>query len=128
MVATASRTRLLIAAVVALGVVVALVLVTQHGSGPSAPTIAVRPSVTGAIGPGKPLHAHVGRWEHTPTSYAYQWQACPTRHGPCSDIRGATGATYTPTMLERPQAYRVRVTARNRDGRASALSARSSFV
>ena len=31
-------------------------------------------------------------------------------------------------MLERPQAYRVRVTARNRSGRASALSARTPFV
>lgn len=128
MVATASRTRLLVAGAVALGVAIALVVVTQLGSGRSAPTIAVPPSITGTVGPGKPLHARAGRWHHTPTAYAYQWQACPTPHGPCADIPRATSASYTPRLLDRSQAYRVRVIARNRDGRASALSARSSLV
>jgi hypothetical protein len=129
MVATASRTRLLVSGAVAVGIaIVVAVVVTQLGSGPSAPTDVAAPSIASPVGPGKPLHARVGHWHHAPSSYAYQWQACPRAGGSCADIPGATGASYTPPLADRPQAYRVRVTARNRTGRTSVLSARTSPV
>jgi hypothetical protein len=129
MVATASRTRLVVSGALALGLaVVVAVVVTQLGSGRSAPTVVAAPSVAGAVGPGKPLHARVGHWQHAPSFYTYQWQLCPRAGGPCADIAGATSASYTPPLTDRPQAFRVRVTAHNRTGRASAWSARTSLV
>ena len=123
MLARTSRARLVALGMLALGAVAAVVVLTQAGSGQAAPASAAPPSIAGAIGAGKPLHARVGNWHHSPTSYAYQWQTCPGAGGPCVDLRGATSATYTPVLTDRAQTFRVRVTARNPAGRASAWSA-----
>lgn len=126
--ARTSRTLFAALGVLALGVAIAVIVLTQSGSGQAAPTSEAPPSITGSVGAGKPLRAQVGSWHHGPTAYAYQWQTCPGTGGACVDIRGATSATYTPALTDQPHTFRVRVTARNPAGRASAWSARTGIL
>jgi hypothetical protein len=123
-----SRARFVALGVLALGVAVVIVILTQSGSGQAAPASAAPPSITGLVAAGKPLHVRVGDWKHDPTSYAYQWQTCPGADRPCVDVPGATAATYTPALTDDAQSFRVRVTARNLSGRASAWSAQTSVL
>jgi hypothetical protein len=94
----------------------------------SAPTAAVGsatstspPTVAGTFEDGQTLTADPGTWSGDPTSFAYQWQRCPDG-GTCSDITGATSATYATVDDDVSAELQVDVTATNAYGSTSATS------
>lgn len=87
----------------------------------SAPSMVVRPAVSGAAIVGHVLRARLGTWAgSSPLAYAYQWQACRRT---CTDVAGATGTNYRLRNGDRGARIRVEVTASNALGSASAVSA-----
>jgi len=91
--------------------------------GPGAPANTVLPRVFGPTEVGQSLNASAGAWAGSePFSYSYQWQSCDSAGEDCSNIAGATGASYTPTAGELGGALRVIVTAKNSVGQEAAVS------
>lgn len=65
----------------------------------------------------------------SPLDYAYQWQQCSsTSPASCSNISGATGATYTLGDMDAGSYGRVLVTASNASGATTAPSAETSQI
>jgi hypothetical protein len=74
---------------------------------------------------GETIDATTGTWASSGSSgitYAYQWLRCNNFGESCSDIGGATSASYTLTASDVDSRIRVRVTASTTDGSASATS------
>jgi hypothetical protein len=95
--------------------------VASAPAGGSAPSIIVRPAISGAAIVGRRLRAAAGTWSGTPPlRYAYQWQACRRS---CANLPGATGSTYLLRGRDAGARVRVEVTAVNALGAASAVSA-----
>ena len=93
---------------------------------PPAPVNTVLPSITGTIGTGLVATANKGTWINAPTAFAYQWQLCDNNNGApinCSDIAGATDATYTPSASDQGHFIQVIVTGSNIGGANSVTSA-----
>jgi uncharacterized protein YukE len=87
------------------------------------PSNSALPSILGLLQDGQLLSALPGTWSGTPLiSYAYQWQSCPILTGECTDIPGATSASYTAGPLDVGSALRVVVTATNSAGSVSTPS------
>ena len=87
------------------------------------PKLVREPVVTGTASVGNILQATTGSWDNDPTSYAYQWERCKTGSpSSCSNIKGATKATYNVTAADVGMQMRVVVTAKNADGKASSES------
>jgi hypothetical protein len=87
------------------------------------------PSVEGIAKDGQTLTANVGTWSGSaPISYAYQWQSCNSAGGECEDIEGAIEPGYSLSSADLETKLRVRVTATNAGGDASATSVASSLV
>jgi subtilisin family serine protease len=89
-----------------------------------APAWTAAPVVTGTASTSGTLSATHGTWTGSGLTYAYQWVACTntTTLASCSDIAGATGATYQPAMAVGGKYLRVRVIASNSDGAAAVRS------
>jgi hypothetical protein len=66
-----------------------------------------RPKIIGAPGVGSELIGKVGQWAGAPT-FQRQWRSC---NPSCSDIPGATGRKYTPTVSDEGKTLVLRVTA-----------------
>ncbi len=89
---------------------------------PLAPRNAVPPSIIGNPVDGAILTAAEGVWSGTPPfTYGYQWVSCSFTRG-CTDISGATEATYKLTSAEVGTHVMVAVTATNAGGAATASS------
>ena len=94
---------------------------------PQAPRNTFLPFISGTMAVGQTLFASLGGWTGTsPIAYAYEWLRCGTDGGTssgagCTAI-GATNSQYTPSATDLGQRLRVRVTARNSLGTASAIS------
>ncbi len=91
------------------------------------------PEISGSAAPGQTLTGTTGLWSNDPTSFAFQWLRCPQSGGQgdgsdCGQIAGATTSTYTLVGDDVGFTIRVRVTATNADGSASAASNPSSIV
>ena len=92
------------------------------------PTISGRPIV------GSVLTASNGSWSGTgPFNYTYQWLRCPASGGGgngegCDAISGATFRRYTARQADVGHRLRVRVTAANADGSATATSNATAVV
>jgi hypothetical protein len=86
------------------------------------------PVVSGQAQEGKTLTTSNGTWSNSPTSFAYQWQACDNGGNNCSNITGATQKTYTVAAGDADKTLRVQVTATNADGSTSATSKVSDVV
>jgi hypothetical protein len=96
---------------------------------PAAPPVNTEPpSITGTPRVGQTLTAQNGTWQNQPTSFRYQWQRCGPRGGSCLNLPGATERTYTLVRADAGRTIRVRVTAVNADGSASARSAPTAVV
>ncbi len=83
------------------------------------------PAISGTAREGQMLSTTTGSWTGSGTlTYDYQWQRCDTLTEICSDIDGATGATYEAAADDIDSALRVAVTAEDEDEVATvALSA-----
>jgi hypothetical protein len=94
----------------------------------AAPANTAPPAITGTPAVGQTLTASTGTWTNSPTSYAYQWVRCNGGGNNCTDIAGATQQRYTLVAADAGNTIRVRVTAKNADGSASAQSAQTAPI
>jgi hypothetical protein len=109
--------------------IVAGLVVPAGGSAKSQapPASTGEPAISGNPVVGSTLSASRGSWSGNPTSYSYQWVRCPASGGrpdgsDCATIGGATTSRYIVQQDDVNQRLRVRVTASNADGAATAAS------
>jgi hypothetical protein len=88
----------------------------------AAPANTAPPTISGTATVGQTLTASNGTWSNTPTEYAYQWLRCNTSGSSCVSAPNGTQKTYTPVGADAGHQMRVRVTASNAEGSASAQS------
>lgn len=82
------------------------------------------PTISGSPVVGSQLRATPGTWSSDRTySLGYQWQRCTASGRKCTNLNGATGATYTAVSADGGAALRVLATASTTGGSASATSA-----
>jgi hypothetical protein len=95
----------------------------------SVPTNQQLPSATGTALEGSALNASRGRWDSSSrVTFAYQWRRCLPDGTVCVDIAGASDNIYPARTDDVGHVLRVAVTATNRDGSASAVSAPTGVV
>jgi hypothetical protein len=92
------------------------------------PIVTAAPTVTGTAQQGQTLTATTGTWGDEPDSYTYQWQHCDASGANCTDVAGATAATYAVTAADVGFTLRADVTATNRYGSAMAPSAQTAVA
>lgn len=81
------------------------------------------PTISGLAQIEQELTAKSGTWLGTqPISYAYQWQRCNAAGADCKNIAGGTKPTYLLVLADKDSKLRVKVTAENALGSASATS------
>jgi Kelch motif protein/galactose oxidase-like protein len=95
---------------------------------PPAPSNTSLPTISGTATQGQTLTEAHGVWANSPTSYTYQWQDCDSSGASCSDISGATGQTYVLKATDAGHTIRVKETATNEGGSATATSAQTAVV
>jgi hypothetical protein len=93
-----------------------------------APVNTTAPTISGSAKVGQTLTAGDGTWSNTPTSYAYQWLRCNGGGNSCVSVANGTQKTYTLVGADAGRTMRVRVTATNADGSASAQSDQTATV
>jgi len=95
----------------------------------AAPVNTAPPAIAGTPSIGQTLTATAGTWTGTPApSFAYQWQRCDAAGSGCVDIAGGTGTTYVVQPADAGATLRVRVSATNVAGTASATSPATGVV
>jgi hypothetical protein len=94
----------------------------------AAPKNSAVPTITGTARVGQTLTASEGSWTGNPTSYAYQWQRCDADIVACTNVAGASAKTYLLRTADLGYRLRVRVTATNPKGSASAISTLTAIV
>lgn len=88
----------------------------------AAPANSVAPAVSGSAVDTAVMTASSGTWSGAgPITYAYQWQSC-VAPGSCVDIVGETSNSMSLASGDVGRTIRVRVTASNAGGSASAVS------
>lgn len=97
-------------------------------SSSAAPKSTAPPTISGTAKVGQTLTANEGSWSGNPAGYAFQWQRCDADVTVCSNVVGATSRTYLVRIADLGYRVRVRVTARNDKGSATANSALTAIV
>jgi sugar lactone lactonase YvrE len=93
------------------------------------PTNTASPTITGTASSDSTLTASSGSWSGPgPLTYSYQWERCDSAGASCSDISGATSATYLTSESDIGQTIRVIVTASNSAGQATATSGATGII
>lgn len=105
----------------------AIVVPAGLGAQQAVPANTAQPTISGTATQGQTLTATAGTWSNDPTSFTYQWVRCPSSGGApdgsdCAAIGGATTTAYVVASGDVGSRLRVRVTATNADGSASAAS------
>jgi hypothetical protein len=119
----------LLAALVALSTFAFGALVGSGSAAPQAPPVNTEaPTITGTPRVGQTLTAQNGSWTNSPTTFQYQWRRCEPSGRDCRNIAGAIQRTYTVRTADAGNTLRIRVTAVNADGSASALSEPTAVV
>lgn len=114
---------------VLLAALVALVAATFAAAATmAAPVNTAPPTITGTPQVGQTLTAGNGTWTNNPTAFAYQWLRCNAGGNACASVANGTQKTYTLVGADAGRTMRVRVTATNADGSASAESAQTAVV
>src|SRR5256714_3063397 len=93
-----------------------------------APVNTAPPTVSGTTTVGHTLTASNGTWSNSPTSYAQQWLRCNGSGAGCVAVANGTQQSYTLVGADAGHTMRVRVTASNADGAASARSDPTALV
>jgi len=102
---------------------------TRIAEGGSAPANTAAPTISGSPSVGSTLTATTENWTGTtPISFGYQWEICDGNGNACHDIGSATAQTYQVRTGDPGNTVRVRVTASNSFGSASAISAPTAKV
>ena len=91
-----------------------------------APVNTALPSVSGTPQRGQPLTASTGSWGPATVAYGYQWQR--NEGSGFVSVPGATAATYTPSLTEEGDRFRIAVSATDGLGRTVANSASTTPV
>jgi len=98
-------------------------------SASGAPRNTDRPEIAGTPTVGETLTADEGAWTNSPTSYSFQWQRCDADNiVACLNVAGATSKSYLLRVGDVGYRLRVRVTARNAKGAATAGSATTAVI
>ena len=84
------------------------------------------PTISGTAQQGQTLTTTNGSWLDSPMSYSYQWQDCTSSS--CSNIAGASSASYTLQAADVGNTIDVVVTASNSAGSASSTSNQTQSV
>lgn len=93
------------------------------------PKVTDRPIISGTPTVGHTLTSDQGTWTGNPTSYAYQWQHCDADNiVACTDVAGATSSTYALHTADLGYRMRVKVTAKNAKGSATANSSTTAVI
>lgn len=83
----------------------------------SSPYLETAPGISGELRVHSLLSVRPGEWlGGTPSSFSYQWERCGTS---CTNISGATGASYLLTETDLGKEITLKVTATNRYGSTS---------
>ena len=102
---------------------------TEAVTSTAAPVNSALPTSSGTEREGAVLTANAGMWTGTPApTFAYQWLRCDQNGANCIAISGATAQTYRLQAADVGRRMRVRVTATNSAGSASADSAATRAV
>ena len=129
-----SRRRLLGVSVALTALVAATAFATTGSAAKQAtPRNTTEPRILGTAKIGATLTANRGLWTGDPTAFRYQWVRCPESGGrpdgsDCATIRGATEQQYDVTASDAGRRLRVRVTATNADGSATAASNATALI
>jgi hypothetical protein len=95
----------------------------------AAPKNTALPTTSGTARVTLTLTAGNGSWSGNPTSFSYVWLRCDAdATSTCTTIVGATAKTYLIHLADLGFRLRVRVTARNAKGSATATSAATAIV
>lgn len=98
-------------------------------SSASAPVNTRRPTISGGTQVGQKLSLEPGRWNGVqPITYAFQWLRCDNRGDNCITLPGFDDDNYFLREGDIGKRIRARVTATNRDGTSSALTAATGIV
>ena len=111
-----------------LGAAAAVTLGVAEPATAAPPVNTAPPTITGTAQVGQALTAGNGTWSNTPTSFAYQWVRCNAGGNSCVNVANGTQRTYTLVGADSANTMRVRVTATNADGSATAESAQTAVV
>jgi hypothetical protein len=122
--ATKGAAALIIISLTALAAVVGI----GRAATQAAPVNTAPPTITGTPTVGQTLTAGNGTWSNNPTSFDYQWLRCNGSGASCVSVANGTQKTYTLVGADAGHTIRVRVTATNADGSASAESAQTDVV
>ena len=122
------RFRLPKALLVALTAAAAVTVGVAQAAIAAAPVNTAPPTITGTTQVGQTLTAGNGTWTNSPTSFAYQWLRCNAGGNACANVANGTQRTYTLVGADAARTIRVRVTATNADGSASAQSDQTAVI
>jgi hypothetical protein len=118
-----TRKHNLLALLAAAAVTVLAVARLSEAASNAAPVNTAEPKISGTAQVGETLSASTGSWTSASTvSYAYQWRRCNAQGNGCANIGGADTSSYLVRGADAGDTLRVRVTAKNADGSASATS------
>ncbi len=94
-----------------------------------APSNTALPVISGTPNDGQTLTTSNGTWAGaSPISYAYQWQHCNSAGSSCTNLSGATTATYALAAADLGFTIRAVVTATNSVTHTSATSAQTALI
>jgi hypothetical protein len=94
----------------------------------AAPRNSSPPTISGTARSGQQLSASEGTWSGTPSSFSYQWQRCDADGSNCANVAGETSSSYSVQPIDLGFRLRVRVTAKNGSGSATANSGVTAIV
>ena len=104
-------------------VTVLAVAALSNAASSAVPVNTGEPKISGTAEQGQTLSTTSGTWTSASTiSYSYQWRRCNAQGNGCSNIGGADTSSYLVRAADVGDTLRARVTAKNADGSASAIS------